>query len=128
MDEATVVERGEKVRVWFVPEGDTWVRAADHPEAVVEMASSERGDGSCPPGTIWQRTVELSLPHGAALLSRTTTPAQVQLEPMEYLTRGQLGMRRRVHETWMRVAGNYRLERMAGAPSAYLAAPRTPED
>ncbi len=120
LDEATVVERGERVRVWFVPEGETWVRAADHTEAELDTASSERGGDSCPPGTIWQRSVELLLPAGTPVLSRTTTPKLEVLEPMEYLRRGKLGAGRHVQESWLCVLGNYRLGRLEQAPASWL--------
>ena len=102
--------RGERVRVWLAPLNDGWVRAAEHPEASVENASSERGDESCPPGTIWMRQVELVLPEGSILRCRDTAPATEHLEPMEYLKRGKLGMGRKRRETKHRVVGNYRLE------------------
>lgn len=122
LDEATVVARGERVRVWFVPHADSWVRAADHPDATVEMTSSERGDQGCPPGTVWQRSVDLILPAETPLLSRTTSPRTEVLEPMEYLRRGKWGVNRTVQETWMRVVGNYRLARLENAPQSWLEA------
>jgi len=120
LDEATVVERGERVRVWFMLHGDSWVRAADHPGATVEMSSSERGDGNCPPGTVWQRSIDLVLPVETPLLSRTTSPRAEVLQPMEYLRRGKLGMNRSIQETWMRVVGNYRLARLEQPPLSWL--------
>ncbi len=110
VDEATVVAHGERVRVWLAPLNNGWVRAAEHPEAQVENASSERGDESCPPGTIWQRQVELMLPEGSVLRCRDTSPATERMEPIEYLRRGKLGMGRVHRETKHRVVGNYRLQ------------------
>jgi hypothetical protein len=113
VDEATIVAHGERVRVWFAPLNDGWVRAAEHPEALVENSYSERGDESCPPGTIWMRQVELTLPAGSVLLCRDSMPARERLEPIEYLKRGKLGMARSRRETKHRVIGNYRLELVA---------------
>lgn len=110
VDEATVVAHGERVRVWLAPLNDGYVRAAEHPAAVVDDASSERGDEHCPPGTIWLRNVELILPEGSVLLCRDSAPAAERLEPIEYLRRGKLGMKRSRRETRHKVVGNYRLE------------------
>lgn len=124
VDEATVVARGERVRVWLAPLNDGWVRAAEHPEAIVEDASSERGDEGCPPGTIWMRQIELMLPEGSVLRCRETSPATERLEPIEYLKRGRLGMGRMRRETQHRVIGNYRLELVdAKTPSRDTRAP-----
>lgn len=111
IDEATVVERGERVRVWFLPYNDSWVRAKDHPQAGLEEVNSEERNPRCPPGTIWRREVELLLPAGTPLLSRVTTPLIEDLEPMEYLVRNKHTMRRHISETWFAVVGNYRLKK-----------------
>jgi hypothetical protein len=111
VDEATVVARGERVRVWFLPLNDGWVRAKDHPDAEIEEAKAERRDKSCPPGTIWRREIELMLPRGCPLLSRVTSPLIEALGTMDYLTRERKGMRRHTEETWMTVVGNYRLKK-----------------
>ena len=100
------------MRVWYVRQGDAWVKAAEVMSAAVETDSSERQDESCPPGTIWQRAIELLLPGDTRLLCRTTTPITERLEPMDYLRRGKLGMNRHTHESTHRVVGNYRLERV----------------
>ncbi|HSC89413.1 MAG TPA: hypothetical protein VLC09_19155, partial [Polyangiaceae bacterium] len=60
------------------------------------------------------------------LLARTTSPLHVKLEPMEYFRKGRFGMQRSVHETWMRVVGNYRLERVDAAPASYVDALEPP--
>lgn len=111
VDEATVVPRGERLCVWWVRQGDGWVRAVQHPEADVEAAQSERGDASCPPGTIWIRNIELSLPESTLLRCHVSEPAPERLEPIEYLRRGKLGVGRAIRETLFEVAGNYRLKR-----------------
>lgn len=113
VDEATVVERGERVRVWFLEWGDTWVRAKDHPAAELEEARADRRDQSCPPGTIWRRTIELVLPAGCSLFSRVTTPLVETFDTMTYLTKERHTMRRHVSETWFTVAGNYRLAKIS---------------
>jgi hypothetical protein len=111
IDEATVVDRGERVRVWFLPYNDSWVRAKDHPQAGLEEVNSEDRHPHCPPGTIWKREVEMLLPFGTPLLSRVTTPLIESLEPMEYLMRNKHTMRRHIEETWFVVVGNYRLKK-----------------
>lgn len=109
VEDATVVARGERVRSWFVRLNDGWVRAATHPLAVSDEASSEIGDDRCPPGTIWRRAIELELPQGTLLCAVETSPHVERRDPVEYLTREQLGMQRRTRRTHYRVAGNYRL-------------------
>ncbi len=115
-DEAVIVERGEKLRVWFARQGDTWVRAHEHPDAEVDAATGESGGEACPPGTVWIRHVELMLDAGSILLSRVSEPEQEHLAPLEYLRRGRLGMKRKTNETFFRVVGNYRLERLLERP------------
>lgn len=117
-DEATVVERGERVRVWFLQLSDEWVRACDHPEADTEEARSETRDARCPPGTIWQRHVELKLTPGTLLLSRVTRPLIERLDTLEYLTKERRGTRRHVEEIWFEVVGNYRLKK-AEPPASF---------
>jgi hypothetical protein len=121
VDEATVVARGQRLRVWYLGLNDGWVRAQDHPGAELEEAFADRRDKSCPPGTIWRREIELVLPRGTPLLSRVTTPLVERLAPLEYLTKERRGMRRHVEETWFLVVGNYRLMKMAEPPPLALA-------
>lgn len=117
VDEATVVARGQRLRVWFLGLNDGWVRAKDHPNAELEEAFAERRDASCPPGTIWRREIELVLPRGTPLLSRVSTPLVEALAPLDYLTKERRGMRRHVEETWFLVVGNYRLKKLDAPPS-----------
>lgn len=118
VDEASVVPRGERLRIWWVRRNDGWVRAAEHPGAQIESASAEGGDESCPPGTIWIRNVELLLPAQTLLRCHLSEPAPERLEPIEYLRRGKLGVARARRETFFRVVGNYRLERADPSPSS----------
>lgn len=108
-DEATVVARGERVRVWYVRLRDGWVRAREHPEAQVDEVSSERRDERCPPGTIWQRSVELALPPGTILRCAVSSPREETLSAVDYLTRGRVTKSRSVSESYHRLVGNYRL-------------------
>ena len=117
VDEATVVARGERLRVWFLGLNDACVRAKDHPDAQLEEAFSERRDKSCPPGTIWRREIELLLPRGTPLLSRVTTPLVETFAPLDYLMKERHSMRRHVEETWFLVEGNYRLRKTNVPPS-----------
>lgn len=121
VDEATVVERGERVRVWFLPLEDSWIRAATHPSAETNLHDSGERDPGCPPGTVWQRHVELLLPRRTPLLSRVTTPLVERLNPIQYLTKDRRGVRRHVEETWFEVVGNYRISR-SEPPSAFVRA------
>lgn len=111
IDEATVVERGEQVKVWFVPLNDAWVRAKDHPLAVVDGDSGENNASFCPPGTIWQRTIELTLPAKTPLLCRVTRPLVESWATVDYFTKDRRAMRRHVEERWYRLIGNYRMGR-----------------
>lgn len=110
-DEATVAERGEQVVVWFVRYGAAWVRAADHPEAVVAESRADRQDEHCPPGTVWRRVVQLELPRGTAVRRTVSRPQSRSMSPMEHLLSGSLEKRREVEEVYYRVVGADRLER-----------------
>lgn len=107
VDEASVVAHGEQLRVWFVKEGEEFVKAAQHPNT--EPETVEAGD-SVPAGVVWRRNLELVLPEGKLLLCRVTLPRIERRDPLDYLTRGALGTFRRVTESYYRVLGNYRLE------------------
>lgn len=112
-DEATIVPRGERVRIWWVRLNDGWVRAHQHPRAEVELGAGDR----CPAGTIWQREVELELPRGTELRSVISEPAPVErLPPLEYLRREIRRARRRRRVRAFRVVGNYRLARAETEP------------
>lgn len=126
-DEAIIVDRGERLRVWFARQGDAWVRAHEHPDAEVDVATGETGGESCPPGTVWIRHVEMVLDAGSVLLARVSEPEHERLEPLDYLRRGKLGMKRKVTETYFRVVGNYRLERLDERPPS-LRAPETRQE
>lgn len=109
-DETTIVERGERTRIWYAPRGDTWVRAKGHPKRL----APEQADGAdehLPAGTVWSQEIELLLPVGTRLLSKTTAPLIERLSALAYLTGERRGMRRSVEESWFVVLGNYRLGR-----------------
>lgn len=107
IDEASVVAHGEQLRVWFVQEGEEFVKAAQHPNT--EPETVEAGD-SVPAGVVWRRNLELVLPDGKLLLCRVTLPRIERRDPLDYLTRGALGTFRRISESYFLVRGNYRLE------------------
>jgi hypothetical protein len=107
VDEASVVEHGERLRVWFVAQGEVFVKAAEHPNA--ELEAIDAAD-RVPPGVVWRRSIELLLPEGTLILSRVTLPRIERRDPLDYLTRGALGTHRSVSESYFRVLGNYRLE------------------
>ncbi len=111
LDEATVVERGEQVKVWFLPWQDSWIRAKDHPAAELEEVSSDRRATGCPAGTIWQRHIELTLPPKTPLLCRVTRPLIESLRTVDYMTRDRKLVRRHVDELWYILVGNYRMTR-----------------
>lgn len=107
-DEATIVPRGEQVRIWWVKLNDGWVRAREYPGAEVELGAGDR----CPPGTVWRREVELVLPRGSLLRCAVSDPAPVErMAPLEYLRREIRNVQRRTKVRTFRVAGNYRLAR-----------------
>lgn len=108
-DDATVVGRGQRIRVWFVRHNDGWVRAKDHPDALLEEVRADQRDASCPPGTVWQRSIELALPRGCLLVCRVSSPLIEEMGALDYLMKERRGMRRRVEETFFTVSGNYRL-------------------
>lgn len=107
VDEAHIVDRGEALRVWFVALGQGWVKACEHPAVI---PSDSESDESLPPGTVWRRATELSVPLGTLMMSRATSPHVVRLDPLAYLERGKSAIERRVAETYYRAVGNYRLE------------------
>jgi|GEM_PF-4158184 len=107
VDEASVVAHGEQLRVWFVQEGEEFVKAAQHPNT--EPETVDAGD-NVPAGVVWRRNLEMVLPEGKLLLCRVTLPRIERRDPLDYLTRGALGTFRRVSESYFRVLGNYRLE------------------
>lgn len=109
IDEATIVERGERVKVWFLPWGETWIRAKDHPSAQLEEVSSLMRATQCPAGTVWQRSIEIALAPRTPLLCRITRPLIESLETLDYMTKDRRMMRRHVEERWYLLVGNYRL-------------------
>lgn len=108
VDEAHIVARGEALRVWFVALGQGWVKACEHP-AVIPQDGPEMEDG-LPPGTVWRRATEISVPLGTLIMSRATQPNILRLDPLAYLVRGKVATERRVVETLYRATGNYRIE------------------
>lgn len=109
IDEATIVERGERVKVWFLPCGETWIRAKDHPSAQSDEVSSDARTTRCPAGTVWQRTIEIALAPKTPLLCRITRPLIESLQTVDYMTKDRRAMRRHVEERWYLLVGNYRL-------------------
>lgn len=110
VDEARVVERGEELRVWYLPEETGLIRAFEHPQALVDETSEERPP---PPGVIWERSTELELVLHTVVICRNTRPWTERLGPLEYLERGRLHTLRHVVETQFLVVGNYRIEKLA---------------
>lgn len=121
MDEATIVERGEQLKVWFVPLHDSWVRAKDHPAAEIQDDGSEAASAACPAGTVWQRSIEILLPPKTPLLCRVTRPLLESFQTLDYITKERRGLRRQVEERWFLLVGNYRLIRHREPASFTLA-------
>src|SRR5690606_16137145 len=109
IDEATIVERGERVKVWFLPWGETWIRAKDHPNAQLDEVSSFARATQCPAGTVWQRSIEIALAPRTPLLCRITRPLIESFQTLDYMTKDRRMMRRHVEERWYLLVGNYRL-------------------
>jgi hypothetical protein len=120
-DEATIVERGEQVKVWFLQFADIWIRAKDHPDAIVEEEGVDSNASRCPPGTVWQRSTDLLLNLGTPLLCRVTRPLIEAFETLDYMTRERRSMRRHIDEQWFVVAGNYRMVKSREPESFSLA-------
>ena len=112
VDEAVVAKRGEQVVVWFVRQGAGWVRAAEHPRALVSEARADRQDEHCPPGTIWRRTVTLELERGTLLRRNTSRPHEKRMSPMQHLLSGSLEKRRELREVHFCVLEGGRIERV----------------
>ena len=121
VDEATIVDRGERVKVWFIPWQSTWIRAKDHPDATVDEVSSDARANRCPPGTVWQRSIELSLLPRTPLLCRITRPLLESLGTVDYMTKDRRSVRRQVDELWYVLVGNYKLKRHR-EPDSFTAA------
>jgi hypothetical protein len=126
-DEATVVGRGQRIRVWLVRHNDGWIRAKDHPDASLEEARADQRDASCPPGTVWRRSIELTLPGGCLLVCRVSTPLIEELGALEYLMKERRGMRRRVDETYFIVSGNYKLTKAPARKGSQRGAAAPPD-
>jgi len=121
IDEATIVERGERVKVWFLPWGETWIRAKDHPNAQLDEVSSLTRATQCPAGTVWQRSIEIALAPRTPLLCRITRPLIENFQTLDYMTKDRRMMRRHVEERWYLLVGNYRLT-PSQEPSSFTSA------
>jgi hypothetical protein len=110
VDQATIVDHGEELEVWYVQKGDQFVKAKDLSDAEVAPVETQE---DVPPGVIWRRTVELLLPQGTVLMKRVTSPRIQRRDPLDYLTRGNLGTHRNVRESYFRILGNYRIARVS---------------
>lgn len=100
-----MVERGHARVVWFVRQGDSWLAAAQHPDAEVEELDAG-------PGTVWERRVELRLARGARLMRVESRPApDASRDAMDYLTRAPRLAERRVLRQYYQVGPRGALER-----------------
>jgi hypothetical protein len=107
LDEARIVDHGEELVVWYVREGEEFTKAGEAQGAEPREPDAQE---DAPPGIVWRRTTELLLPRGSVLMKRVTAPRITRTDPLEYLTRGNLGTHRSVREAYFRVTGNYRIE------------------
>jgi hypothetical protein len=118
VEEARIVERGERRVKWFVRHQGSWLAVGEHPTVNVDTEAvgeperdSEETEFSqrCPPGTVWQRHYELSLARGTPLMSVSTAPRVRRESTLWYLSHG-LGRAEVVYQQrQFVVAGNYRL-------------------
>lgn len=107
VEEAVIVERGERRRKWFVRHQEEWLRVEDYPGAVLETLDDE--SARCPPGIVWQRSYEVVLSRGARLMAVSTFPRLRARSTLWYLNHG-LATRELVYQQHQyTVAGNYRL-------------------
>jgi hypothetical protein len=107
VEDAVIVERGERRRKWFVRDGDEWLRVSDFPGAVLETGDDD--SDRCPRGVVWQRCYELSLARGTLLMTVSSFPRAGARSTFWYLNHG-VGQAELVYQQRQYVvAGNYRL-------------------
>lgn len=106
-EEATIVERGERRRKWFIRHQGDWLRVAEHPDATLEADDDD--SSRCPPGVVWQRRYELKLKRGTRLMAVSSFPKAGGNSTLWYLNHGVV----KAEFVWQQqqyiVAGNYRL-------------------
>ena len=107
VEEARIVERGERRRKWFVRARHDWVRVGDHASAVLEETDDD--SARCPPGIVWQRRFELVLPRGTRLMALSTFPRVQPRSTLWYLNHGASRAELVYQQRQYRVVGNYRL-------------------
>lgn len=106
VDRCDIVERGERLQVWFVRHNAHWVRAAEHPS--VRTAMKDDAADTIPPGTVWVRRTELELPRGTLLRRIISRPRVSQhFSASDYLKREIRSVRRARQEYYYRVTGSY---------------------
>jgi len=83
IDAEVIVARGRRTTTWLVRYNDAWIRAAEHPEAMVE--SLESG-----PGTVWHRRIEIVLPEGTRLRRVDSSPTpEARRDALAHLARAR---------------------------------------
>ena len=107
VEQAVIVERGERRRKWFVRHEEDWVRVGDYPGAILEAVDDD--SARCPPGIVWQRAFELVLPRRTRLMAVSTFPRVRARSTLWYLSHG-VGSAELVYQQHQYiVTGNYRL-------------------
>ncbi len=77
----TVVARGHQRTSWLVRDGRRWSPAGGAPGASVTLRDA-------PPGTVWERSIELRVAPGTLLLRLESRPAPARRrDPLEHLQR-----------------------------------------
>jgi len=80
-EQEVVVARGHQRTSWLVRDGRRWRPASGAPTATVTLRDP-------PPGTVWERTIELRVAPGTLLLRHDSRPAPARrCDPLEHLQR-----------------------------------------
>lgn len=108
-----VVPRGHQRVTWFVREGNAWLPTERLENAIVTLKES-------PPGTVWERTIDLRVLPGTELMRLESRPGPPRRQdPLDYLRQEVRLAPREVRRLYFLVdpRGNLAIRPAAGAPS-----------
>jgi hypothetical protein len=102
-DTERIVDHGAALTTWFVKRDAAWVKASEWPGGT----TTARDAG---PGTVWERSVLLSVSAGTLMMRVETRPRpEERRDPFAYLEREARRARRVTRRTYYRVAPGGRL-------------------